>query len=126
MKKNFLERLFFSLFIRTRSKNRPFFLFAGLDPFLKLLKNFKFKEKDLEYLESLKIFKKNFLIILKIFLLKVLLDVFLKALYFFEGEPICEVESDLISAQIIETLIINKSSYRNPHSNQGSFVCNGS
>ena len=80
--KELFGKAVFSLFIRNRPKNRPFFLFAGLDPFLKLLKNFKFKEKDLEYLESLKIFKKNFLIILKIFLLKVQLDVFLRALYF--------------------------------------------
>ena len=105
--KELFGKAVFSLFIRTRPKNRPFFLFAGLDPFLKLLKNFKFKEKDLEYLESLKIFKKKFLDYLKNFSFKGSIRCIPEGTIFFEGEPICEVESDLISAQIIETLIIN-------------------
>lgn len=97
----------FSLFIRHRPRNRPFFLFAGLDPFLKLLKNFKFKDEDLEYLESLKLFKSSFLDYLKNFSFKGFIRAIPEGTIFFENEPICEVESDLISAQIIETLIIN-------------------
>ncbi|PMP65408.1 MAG: nicotinate phosphoribosyltransferase [Thermodesulfobacterium geofontis] len=97
----------FSLFIRSRPKNRPFFLFAGLDPFLKLLKNFRFEEKDLEYLESLKLFSPSFLDYLKSFSFKGFIRAIPEGTIFFENEPICEVESDLISAQIIETLIIN-------------------
>jgi len=105
--KELFGRAVFSLFIRSRPKNRPFFLFAGLEPFLKLLKNFKFEDEDLEYLESLKIFKSSFLDYLKTFSFKGFIRAIPEGTIFFENEPICEVESDLISAQIIETLIIN-------------------
>ncbi len=105
--KELFGKAVFSLFIRNRPKRRPFFIFAGLDPFLKLLKNFKFEEKDLEYLESLKIFKPSFLEYLKQFSFKGVIRAIPEGTVFFENEPICEVESDLISAQIIETLIIN-------------------
>lgn len=105
--RNFLGKAVFSLFIRHRPKNRPFFLFAGIQSFLSLLKSFKFEERDLEYLESLKIFKSSFLDYLKDFSFKGIIRAIPEGTIFFEGEPICEVESDLISAQIIETLIIN-------------------
>ena len=105
--RNLLGKATFSLSIRTRPKNRPFFLFAGLEPFLNLLKNFKFKDADLEYLENLKIFKPSFLDYLKNFSFKGSIRCIPEGTIFFENEPICEVESDLISAQIIETLIIN-------------------
>lgn len=105
--KNLIDKATFILSIRTRPKNRPFFLFAGLEPFLKLLKHFKFTEEDLEFLESLKIFEKPFLDYLKNFSFKGTVRAIPEGTIFFENEPICEVESDLISAQIIETLIIN-------------------
>jgi len=105
--KELFGKAVFSLFIRNRPKNRPFFLFAGLDPFLKLLKNFKFEDEDLEYLESLKIFKPSFLDYLKTFSFKGFIRALPEGTIFFENEPVCEVESDLISAQIIETLAIN-------------------
>ena len=105
--KDLLGKAIFSLYIRTRPKNRPFFLFAGLEPFLKFLEHFKFEEDDLDFLESLKIFKKTFLDYLKKFSFKGTIRAIPEGTIFFEEEPICEVESDLISAQIIETLIIN-------------------
>ncbi|HEA84050.1 MAG TPA: nicotinate phosphoribosyltransferase [Thermodesulfobacterium geofontis] len=105
--KDLFGKATFSLSIRTRPKNRPFFLFAGLEPFLKLLKHFKFEDEDLDFLESLKIFKKPFLDYLKNFSFKGTIRAIPEGTIFFEEEPVCEVESDLISAQIIETLIIN-------------------
>ncbi len=97
----------FSLFIRNRPKKRPFFLFAGLNPFLTLLNQFKFEDSDLEYLEGLKLFKKDFLDYLGKISFKGKIRSLLEGTIFFEGEPICEVEGDLISAQLIETLILN-------------------
>lgn len=105
--KELLGKATFSLFIRTRPKNRPFFLFAGLLPFLNLLKDFKFSDEDLEFLKSLKIFRNSFLDYLKNFSFRGNIRCIPEGTVFFENEPICEVESDLISAQIIETLIIN-------------------
>lgn len=102
-----LGKAVFSLFIRNRPKRRPFFLFAGLESFLTLLKRFKFEDSDLEYLESLKLFKKEFLDYLKGFSFKGTIRSIPEGTIFFEGEPICEVEGELISAQLIETLILN-------------------
>ncbi|MCS7279262.1 MAG: nicotinate phosphoribosyltransferase [Thermodesulfobacteriaceae bacterium] len=102
-----LGKAVFSLFIRNRPRRRPFFLFAGLESFLTLLKRFKFEDSDLEYLESLKLFKKEFLDYLKGFSFKGTIRSIPEGTIFFEGEPICEVEGELISAQLIETLILN-------------------
>ena len=97
----------FSLFIRKRSKKRPFFLACGTDSFLTLLKHFKFSESDLEYLDSLKIFRKEFLDYLKNFEFKGEIRGLKEGTIFFENEPICEVTAELPIAQLLETFIVN-------------------
>ena len=107
LERGFTENATFSLFIRKRSKKRPFFLACGTDTFLTLLKYFKFSEEDLEYLDSLKLFKKEFLDFLKNFEFEGEIRGLKEGTIFFENEPICEVTAPLPVAQLLETFIIN-------------------
>lgn len=107
VEREYLGNATFSLFIRKRPKKRPFFIACGLDPFLNALEKFRFSEEDLEYLESLKIFKPKFLDYLKNFRFKGEIRALPEGTIFFENEPICEVTAELPVAQLLETLILN-------------------
>ncbi len=107
LERGLTEEATFSLFIRKRSKKRPFFLACGTDTFLTLLKYFKFSEEDFEYLDSLKLFKKEFLDFLKNFEFEGEIRGLKEGTIFFENEPICEVTAPLPVAQLLETFIIN-------------------
>ncbi|MFB0565244.1 MAG: nicotinate phosphoribosyltransferase [Candidatus Aminicenantaceae bacterium] len=97
----------FSLFIRDYPPSRRYFVSAGLPDVLDYLENLKFSSDDLEYLEHTKIFKPEFLSYLEKF--RFTGDVFAlpEGYLFFTDEPVLEVTSPLIEAQIIETFVIN-------------------
>ncbi len=97
----------FSLFIRKYPENRCFFLAAGLERLLDILENLCFLEEDLEYLESLKFFKPEFLDYLKKFRFTGEIWALPEGTVFFTNEPLIEITAPLIEAQLIETLVIN-------------------
>ncbi len=97
----------FSLFIRRYPDRRCFFLAAGLARLLDLLERFHFSEEDLEYLESLGLFKSSFLDYLKRFRFNGEIWALPEGTIFFTNEPIIEVTAPIIEAQLIETLVIN-------------------
>ena len=97
----------FSLFIREYPPSRFYFISAGLADVVDYLENFRFRSEDLEYLESLKLFKPQFLSYLEG--LRFAGEVFAipEGRIFFVNEPVLEVTASLIEAQIIETFLIN-------------------
>lgn len=97
----------FSLFVRRLPKNRSFLVAAGLETLLKEIKNFKFKEEELKYLENLNIFSKNFLSYLESYKFSGDIYAINEGRIIFENEPLIQVEASLPEAQILETLIIN-------------------
>lgn len=101
----------FAYFVRAPVPNRRFLLFAGLDPLLEALQNFRFTGEDLAYLDSLGLFSPDFL------------D-FLGELRFggevwsmeegeicFPGEPLFLLTAPRIEAQLVETLVLNILNY---------------
>ncbi|MEM4649808.1 MAG: nicotinate phosphoribosyltransferase, partial [Candidatus Bathyarchaeia archaeon] len=88
-------------------KNRSFLVAAGLETLLKEIKNFKFKEEELKYLENLNIFSKNFLSYLESYKFSGDIYAINEGRIIFENEPLIQVEASLPEAQILETLIIN-------------------
>jgi len=105
--RNMRGAAFFEVTIRRLPENWGFFVMAGLAELEEYLKAFRFAPEDLEYLRCTKFFTDEFLA----FLSNLKIDVKLRALpegtAFLANEPILEVEGDLISAQILETYILN-------------------
>ncbi len=97
----------FSLFVRKLPRHRSYLLAAGLGPFLEVLENLRFSEEDLEYLESLKLFKPVFLDYLKAFRFTGEVWAVPEGTVVFENEPLLEITAPLPEAQIVETLAIN-------------------
>ena len=51
----------FSLFIREYPANRAYFVSAGLEDVLRYLESFRFREEDLDHLDSIGLFSREFL-----------------------------------------------------------------
>lgn len=97
----------FSLFVRGNSPSRSYFVNAGLEDVLNYLKELKFDQEDLDYLERTGLFKKSFLSYLEKFQFSGDVYALPEGRLFFSHEPILEVTAPLIEAQIVETFIIN-------------------
>lgn len=97
----------FDLFSRSLPENRSFFVACGLEDVLRFLENLRFDSESLEFLESKKIFSKDFLDYLS--KLKFTGDVYAlrEGEVFFPNEPILRVTAPLIEAQIIESFLLN-------------------
>lgn len=101
------ERAVFSLFIRDYPPRRRYFVTAGLEDVLQYLGDLKFMPSDLEYLDGLKLFKKEFLDYLEEFRFRGDVLAIPEGRLMFVQEPLLEVEASLIEAQIIETFLLN-------------------
>lgn len=100
-------RATFSLFVRKLPPSRSFLLFAGLEPLLEALREFRFTDEDLAYLESLRLFRADFLDYLRGFRFTGEVWALPEGTVFFENEPVVEITAPLPEAQIVETLVIN-------------------
>ncbi len=97
----------FSLFIRDYPPSRRYFISAGLADILEYLENLRFAPQELEYLEQTGLFKPEFLSYLERFRFKGDVYAIPEGRLFFVNEPLLEVTSSLIEAQIVETFVIN-------------------
>ncbi|WP_455365074.1 nicotinate phosphoribosyltransferase, partial [[Eubacterium] cellulosolvens] len=95
----------FSLFVR-RLKDRNFLVCAGLATLLERIKNFRFTEEELGYLES-QGFSQDFLSYLKDYRFTGDIYGIDEGRIVFENEPLIQVEASLPDAQIIETIALN-------------------
>jgi nicotinate phosphoribosyltransferase len=96
----------FSLFIRD-SKERNFFVAAGLEDVIKELQSFHFSGDDIQYLKATGLFTDDFIAYLK--KLHFTGDIYAMAegTVFFPNEPVLEVTAPVIEAQIVETFLLN-------------------
>ena len=96
----------FDYFFRKLPFDGGYAIFAGLENLLSTLKNLKFTEEDLEFLQTLKLdpeyinYLKNFRFNGKIYSCT-------EGEVVFPGEPVVRVEANIVEAQIIETLLLN-------------------
>lgn len=96
----------FDLFIR--SAKRPFYVACGIDEALECLEKFQFTQQDIEYLKSLKIFSDDFLDYLKNFKFRGQVWGVEEPEIVFASEPILRITANLIEAQIVESILLNK------------------
>ncbi|MDL2229914.1 nicotinate phosphoribosyltransferase [Treponema sp. OttesenSCG-928-L16] len=97
----------FEMFFRRQPFGGGFSVFAGLETLLEKLRDFKFSESDLAYLKSLKIFDQAFLDYLEKFAFRGRVWAMDEGTVIFPLEPLVRVESDIISCQIIEGMLLN-------------------
>lgn len=101
------RRAIFDMFFRRQPFGGGFAVFAGLEPLLETLKDFRFSKEDLEYLTSLDVFESGFLEYLATFRFRGDLWAVDEGSVVFPQEPLIRVDASLIEAQIIEGLILN-------------------
>ena len=97
----------FDMFYRTNPFQGGYTIFTGLEVLLDKLENLTFSQSDIDYLHSLGIFPSDFLEYLESYRFHGDLYAFDEGTPAFPGEPLIRVESDLMDAQLVETLLLN-------------------
>jgi nicotinate phosphoribosyltransferase len=102
----------FELFARRLPPHRDWLLCAGLGPTLRLVSELRFGEHELGYLESLGLFRSEFLDHLAGFRFSGDIDAIPEGTVCFANEPLVRVTAPRIEAQILETLLLNQLNFQ--------------
>ncbi len=101
------QKAVFDMFFRRQPFDGGFTLFAGLKPLIDAILGIKFTEKEIEYLDSLNLFKREFLEYLMgldfsgdIYAMK-------EGTVVFPNEPLLRLHGNLIEAQLLESMVLN-------------------
>ena len=97
----------FDLFFREAPFEGGYAVAAGLDSALDYLETLRFSEEDLEYLESLNLFRGAFIAYLSAFRFQGHVTAVPESTAVFANEPILSVEAGLAEAQLVETALLN-------------------
>jgi len=100
-------RVIFDMFYRSQPFSSGFSVFAGLSTLLEALESFTFSEEDIAYLESTGFFRKEFLEFLESFYFTGDVYAMREGTVIFPGEPLLRIHSNLIEAQLIESMLLN-------------------
>jgi nicotinate phosphoribosyltransferase len=106
------EPAIFELFVRRLPPNRDWMLFAGLGPTLRLVSELRFGERELAYLDSLELFRSEFLDYLGEFRFTGDIDAMPEGTVCFANEPLVRVTAPRIEAQLLETLLLNQLNFQ--------------
>jgi len=98
----------FEVMVRRFPASRGYMIAAGLERVLEILEDFHFEAAAIDYLESLHIFKPEFLSHLSQLRFTGSVRAIADGSIFFQGEPVMEVRGPLIETQILEPLILNQ------------------
>lgn len=107
------ERAMFDLFFREHPFQGGYTLFCGLESVLRFIPTFKFTERDIDYLATLKdanakpLFERAFLKALLELELTVNIDAVKEGTVVFPKEPLIRVEGALWECQLLETMLLN-------------------
>ncbi len=105
--KGMCQSAYFEVTVRRLPENWGYFVMAGLTELEDCVRKFRFTRDDIDFLRTTKLFSDEFLH----YLLNAKVDVRMRALpegsVFFPDEPALEVEGNLISAQLIESCVLN-------------------
>jgi nicotinate phosphoribosyltransferase len=95
------------MFFRRQPFNGGFSVFAGLEDLLSVLENLHFSEEDIAYLESLGMFRQDFLDFLREFRFHGDIYAVDEGTAVFPHEPLIRVHATLMEAQLIESVLLN-------------------
>jgi nicotinate phosphoribosyltransferase len=102
----------FDLFVRSLPPERNFLLACGLEDVLDYLEGLSFDAEALAYLESLNLFRAEFLDRLATFRFTGSVVAVPEGTPMFAGEPLLEVIASLPEAQLIETYLLNQVTFQ--------------
>lgn len=97
----------FSLFARHLPPGRSFLVAAGLEDVLNFLRDFRFSDDALSYLDSLDLFDPVFLEFLHGLRFTGLARAVPEGTVVFQNEPLLEITAPIIEAQLVETAVLN-------------------
>ncbi len=97
----------FDMFYRTNPFQGGYTIFTGAEELFDQLESFSFSAEDIAYLESLKMFDPRFLDYLKEYRFHGDVYAFDEGTPAFPGEPLIRIESDIMDAQLVETMLLN-------------------
>ncbi|MGE7920383.1 nicotinate phosphoribosyltransferase [Viridibacillus sp. NPDC093762] len=102
----------FELYFRKLPFGNGFAIFAGLERMLEYLRDFRFSESDLEYLQNDLGYSEDFIEYLRD--LRFTGDVYsmVEGELVFGNEPIVRIEAPLVEAQLVETALLNIVNYQ--------------
>lgn len=100
------EQTVFDYYYRTNPYKGGYLVFAGLYDLLKILQNFRYDDKNIEFLRKSGL-REEFLNYLKDFKFNATIYSVREGEIVFPNEPIVRVEGNIIEAQLIETLLLN-------------------
>ena len=97
----------FDAFYRKNPDGNGFAISCGLEQIIELIKNLHFSKEDIDYLDSLNIFDKDFLEYLADF--KFTGDVYAipEGNLMFPREPVVKIKAPIMQAQLLETALLN-------------------
>jgi nicotinate phosphoribosyltransferase len=100
-------RVSFDMFFRRNPFSGGFTVFAGLGDLIDILQHFSFDREVIEYLDTLSLFRPEFLDYLLNFRFQGDLYAMEEGSIAFPGEPLVRVEGKLIESQLIESMLLN-------------------
>ena len=102
------EQASFDVAVRRLPANRGYMVASGIERVLEMLEELRFDEAAIAHLDSLQLFKPEFLHYLSQYHFTGSVRAMPEGSVFFGGEPIVEVRAPLIEAQIIEPIVLNQ------------------
>ena len=106
------SRAVFDMFYRNNPFQGGYTIFTGVEELLDKLSSLSFSADDIDYLSSLNMFDKGFLEYLRTYRFHGDVYAFDEGTPAFPGEPLIRVESDLMDAQLIESLLLNSVNFQ--------------
>lgn len=106
------KKAVFELFFRSLPFGNGYAVFAGLERCLQYLKEFRFSETDLTYLEQELEYKEDFVAYLRDLQFTGTVRSMREGELVFGNEPIMRIEAPLVEAQLVETALLNIVNYQ--------------
>ncbi|NBJ91241.1 nicotinate phosphoribosyltransferase [Parablautia muri] len=117
------ETVIFDAFYRTNPCGGGYAIAAGLEQLIKYIKELHFSKQDIEYLDSLHIFSKNFLDYLAGFKFSGDIYAVPEGTIIFPREPLVKVIASIMEAQLVETAILNIINHQSLIATKAARVC---
>ncbi|MBC7963997.1 MAG: nicotinate phosphoribosyltransferase [Steroidobacteraceae bacterium] len=117
------KKAVFDLYFRTNPFEGGYAVFAGLEPALDFLEQFRFSKEELDFLTGLGLFKPRFIDYLSEFSFRGRVTAPPEGSLVFANEPLLTVEGTLAEAQFVETTLLNMINFQTLTATKAARIC---